>query len=163
MVANIAIPEYLQVQVAIAQQAFDLMAGMSVAESRAKRPAKELETESFVEATLSYSGSFEGYLSLQCSPAVAYAFTQKAMYIEAPVEFTNEVRDALGELINTIGGTLKSILPPDTRVSMPNVFLVSAVPNPDAASIRLSRIAFESEFGPFRLTLYEKVQNSSRT
>jgi hypothetical protein len=157
MVANIAIPEYLQIQVAIAQQAFDLMAGMCVTESCSKRAAKELETEPTIEATLSYLGSFEGCLCLQCSPSVAYAFTEKAMCIATPSSFTDDVRDAIGELINTIGGTFKSLLPSGTRVSLPNVFIATAIHKQGLSGARLSCLAFDSDFGPFCLTLYESA------
>jgi hypothetical protein len=155
MVASITIPESLQIQVAGVQQAFELLAGMHVAEARPGHTATRLKTIPPIEATLHYFNGFEGHVSLLCSPSVAYAFTEKAMCTATPTSFTNEVKDALGELINTIGGGFKNFLPAGTSVSLPNVFVADRPHAKQASSsARVSSLDFESAFGPFRITLY---------
>ena len=150
MLANVLTPGYLDQQIAIAQQSFDLMAGMRVFPSPASPSV--FVAGAVIAGTIRYLGTFEGSLTIECEPAIAFTFTERAMCTARPKLFTDDVRDAIGELINTIAGTLKSLMPAGTRVDMPQVAAHPSAGNIEAA---LSSLAFDSEFGRFRLVLHE--------
>ena len=67
------------------------------------------------------SGPWEGAVTVHCSEALAGVITG-AMFGSEPADCTpEEVRDALGELANMIGGNVKALLPEGCRISLPTV------------------------------------------
>ena len=155
MLTNLVTAESLDAQVTVAKQAFAIMAEMDVfpAESPSTPTFCDLESGPTFAAVIGYSGECDGTLRLDCSPSIAFVFTERICGIDAPIEFTSDVSDAMGELINTIGGNLKGLLPPHTRLHIPKVFKQSAGEAKPASIAALSCINFESEYGAFRLVL----------
>lgn len=113
-----------------------------------------LSSESeIITAAVYYAGAWKGAVLLQCDERQAREFTARLMKIAPPRDFDDDVRDAVGELVNIIGGNLKPILPHGIALSMPSV--VEGHP----ASLRICgnnpamRVAFTSELGEFWLTV----------
>jgi hypothetical protein len=154
MLENLTTPESLDTQINVAQQAFSIMADMNVFPAAPTEVTIEVEGKQTFTAIVRYTGSCQGSIQIECTPSIAYAFTERIMGITPPPEaFDANVEDAIGELINIIGGNLKGLLPPNTRLKVPEVFEVAS-PEDDALSgLRLSCLNFESEFGSFRLVL----------
>jgi CheY-specific phosphatase CheX len=150
MLTELVTPESLEVQVSVAQQAFATLAEMPVFLSR--EPASFAnESELIFAASLRYLGECNGCLRLECSPAMAYAFTEHLIIGSKPSSLDSDVKDAIGELVNTIGGNLKGLLPAGVRLNTPKV---SAEKPLDAMRTKcLSCLTFNSQFGSFRLLL----------
>jgi chemotaxis protein CheX len=67
------------------------------------------------------SGEWNGLVSLTCSSRAA---TQAAalMFAAPPDEVSpSDVLDAVGELVNIVGGNIKGMLPPPSGLSLPSV------------------------------------------
>jgi chemotaxis protein CheX len=71
--------------------------------------------------TVFISGSWNGLVSLSCSSLAAARAA--ALMFDAPVEDISraDVLDAVGELVNIVGGNLKGMLPSPTGLSLPSV------------------------------------------
>lgn len=163
MLAELLTPESIDAQISVAQQAFTVLADIEVF------PAPPVDSISLdpeeiadIRGTICYMGESEGSIRIECSPSVAFAFTERMTGVEPPQAFNEDVRDAIGELINTIGGNLKGLLPPGTRINTPLVFpqpadkLRQHQPEP-----QLSCLNFTSQFGPFRLILLDTLQEAA--
>ena len=70
---------------------------------------------------VSISGAWAGSVFLQCSLDQARTAAE-AMFGAEPGDLSDdEVSDALGELINMVGGNIKSLLPAPSQLSLPSV------------------------------------------
>jgi chemotaxis protein CheX len=71
--------------------------------------------------TVFISGTWDGLVSLTCSPLAAARAA--ALMFDAEVESVSQadVLDAVGELVNIVGGNLKGMLPSPTGLSLPSV------------------------------------------
>jgi len=67
------------------------------------------------------SGSWNGTFCLSFSTTAARQAAAKMFDADADSLADADVRDAVGELINIIGGNLKSLLPPPALLSLPRV------------------------------------------
>ena len=115
--------------------------------------AELLPDSEIITAAVYYAGAWKGAVLLQCDQRQAREFTERLMKIPRPEDFDDDVRDAVGELVNIIGGNLKPILPHGIALSMPSV--IEGCPT----SLRICgnnpaiRLAFISELGDFWLTV----------
>ena len=101
----------------IVQQVFQTMLNMEVqARELPWPPGRELVT-----ASISLSGSWKGAVFVECGFQDAFLFTSRMLEIDPPTELNDDVRDALGELANMVGGNLKSVLPGGVDLSLPSV------------------------------------------
>lgn len=154
MLENLTTPESLDTQINVAQQAFSIMADMSVFPAATPEVTIEVASKETFTAIVRYMGGAQGSIRIECTPSVAYAFTERIMGITpAPDAFDANVIDAIGELINIIGGNLKGLLPPNTKLNTPEVIAESSADADRTAGLRLSCLNFDSEFGSFRLVL----------
>ena len=77
--------------------------------------------EGEVSATISLSGAWNGTACLTCSRTAA-RHAARLMFDLPDEELTAaEISDALGELINVVGGNIKGILPGPTDLSLPTL------------------------------------------
>ena len=164
MLAELLTPENIDVQISVAQQAFAVLADIEVfpAASTADPLAFDSEETADIRGVIRYMGESEGTIRIECSSSIAFAFTERMTGVEIPVAFNEDVRDAIGELINTIGGNLKGLLPAGTRINTPFVFREPAdklhhhQPEP-----QLSCLNFNSQFGPFRIVLLDSLPEAA--
>ncbi|SNS24038.1 Chemotaxis phosphatase CheX [Granulicella rosea] len=148
---DLATPENLEAQIAVATQAFAILAGMEVFPSPPNHAADD--DQAAISARIQYMGESQGSLRIECSPSIAFTFTHLVMGVETPGAFNSDVGDAVGELINTIGGNLKGLLSCDTRIDTPEVFAKASEMEVMAPHMQLSCLHFDSAFGAFRLVL----------
>jgi chemotaxis protein CheX len=74
-----------------------------------------------VVAVAEISGEWNGVVCLSCSPRAA-RHAAAAMFEMADEELTaDEITDAVGELVNVVGGNIKSLVPGPTVLSLPQV------------------------------------------
>jgi chemotaxis protein CheX len=76
------------------------------------------------------TGAWEGAVTLHCSETLAKLVTGAMFEMEPAEASDDDVRDALGELANMVGGNVKALLPEPCRISLPAVA--------DGADYRLS-------------------------
>lgn len=102
-----------------------------------------------------FAGVWSGAVLIECPHSMSFEFTARLMRIPKPIQFDNDVYDALGELANMIGGNLKSVLPRGVSLSMPSVVEGSNYSMRVCGANRNKQMAFEGPDGPFWVTLVE--------
>jgi len=101
----------------IAEKVWAMVLGLELLPSKCD-PAR---TDAFVLGRVTITGTWHGAVTLGCSPLVA-RHAAAAMFGKRPNEAEpDEIRDALGELTNMVGGNFKTLLEGDCRLSMPDV------------------------------------------
>lgn len=100
----------------IVENVFQTMMGLEVQPSDAPWPP----TSEIITASISLTGPWKGAVLVECPLPEAFLFTNRLIGI-TPTELTDDVRDAIGELANMVGGNLKSILPGGVELSLPSV------------------------------------------
>ena len=67
-------------------------------------------------------GPWTGSVVLSCAPATAEALTESVLQSRPPEVIDEEdVADALGELANVLGGNIKSVLPGESKLGLPQI------------------------------------------
>lgn len=74
-----------------------------------------------VEACVQISGAWVGVVTLNCPETLSHKITEIMFQLSAESASLEEVQDAMGEIINMIGGNLKSVMPPPCHLSLPIV------------------------------------------
>ena len=75
-----------------------------------------------VSAWVDIVGPWTGSVVLSCAPATAEALTESVLMTRPPTVVDDEdVADALGELANVLGGNIKSVLPGNSRLGLPQI------------------------------------------
>jgi chemotaxis protein CheX len=82
--------------------------------------------ENPVTACVQISGAWEGVVSARFSGQLAREVTAAMFDMPADATSSSEVSDALGEVVNIIGGRFKANLPGDSKLSLPWVTAGSA-------------------------------------
>jgi len=131
-----------------AESVFMSMLGLAVVPAEVPLPASEIVT-----AAVYFAGPWKGAVLLQCDPQEACEFTARLMNIPRPAELNDDVRDAMGEITNIIGGNLKPILPHGVGLSMPSVVAGAPSTLQICGHAPILRMAFSCEPGPFWLTI----------
>ena len=108
-----------------------------------------------VTAAIYFAGPWSGAVMIECSREESFAFTEVLAGVPRPTELDETARDALGELVNMVGGNLKAILPKGVSLSMPMVVQGSDYIIWFSGGNIVSRMAFECEVGKFWLHLIE--------
>jgi chemotaxis protein CheX len=136
---------------------FESMLSMSVSPAPARMPSSVER----VTAALHFNGAWTGATLLEVSPDMARTFTSRMLGIEVPARVDDEVLDAMGELVNVIGGNLKIILPSGVGLSLPAVVIGTDYSMKIRGGHLVERWTFEAESGPFSVSIIE-VQNRGR-
>ena len=113
------------------------------------------EAQHFVLGKVSISGSWQGAVTLGCSSNLARR-AAAAMFGKLPAEADpGEIRDALGELTNMVGGNFKTLLKGDCKLSVPNV--VDTVPYGQVEPEPAQHQWFDCEGGVVLLHVWKAV------
>ncbi len=81
----------------------------------------QLPCDDRLTSSVYIEGHWNWAIFLQCGRQQACQFAGRLLSMEAPPAADEDVRDALGELANMIGGNLKAVLAQDARMSIPFV------------------------------------------
>ena len=138
--------EIEQITRAIWASLFELPLSTDGAGSSSSEPA--------VTACVQIVGSWQGAVMLQCPLSLATTLADQ-MFQAGSAPTLEEVRDALGELTNMLGGNLKAVLPGPSQISLPTVAVGSDydVGVPDATV--LARGSFTCDGEPLLVTVFE--------
>ena len=74
-----------------------------------------------VEACVQISGAWVGVVSLNCPETLSHKISEIMFQLSPDSASQEEVQDAMGEMINMIGGNLKAMMPPPCHLSLPIV------------------------------------------
>jgi chemotaxis protein CheX len=111
-----------------------------------------------VTAAIFFNGEWKGATYLECSREQATLFAERLMGIARPLDIDGDTRDALGELVNMIGGNLKAALPKGVSLSLPCV-LEGKGHTFHVCKINESfRILFDGGFGTFSVNVCTYVK-----
>jgi chemotaxis protein CheX len=96
-----------------------------------------------VRASVSISGEWNGTVVVACSTPLARLVTAQLLLTTDADLVDDDVRDAVSELANVIGGNVKSVMPGPSVLSLPSSSLGEASVSPapsdgPASSIRLA-------------------------
>jgi CheY-specific phosphatase CheX len=149
MNASVHIENHVAEQVRIAADVFATLAAIDVEPASMHWPPRE----KLVSAAVHFAGSCEGAMIVECTLPLAFAFTSRLMSIPLPHSVDNDVCDAVGELVNTIGGNFKALIPGVCDMSIPLVAQgrYSNLKNP--GTFKRTEVAFQSDSGDFCLIL----------
>lgn len=75
----------------------------------------------WIAARVEIGGSWQGAVELRLSAAIGRAIAAAMFAVPEQELDESAVFDAVGELVNIVGGSLKSLLPPPTTLSLPTV------------------------------------------
>jgi chemotaxis protein CheX len=106
-------------------------------------------------------GDWNGAVSLECNREQACQFAGRLLCMDPPATVDDDVRDALGEIANMIGGNLKSSMAANTRLSMPSVIVGGDYELRICGSETRSRLAFRLDEGHFWVTVSSKDKSGS--
>ena len=107
-------------------------------------------------ASVFLEGTWNGGVSLICCRAQACKLASRFLGIDAPGEVDDDVRDAMGELANMIGGNIKSCLGPEMRLSLPSVIDGCDYEVRVCGSEARDHVRFESPEGEFWICIVGK-------
>jgi chemotaxis protein CheX len=99
-----------------------------------------------VMASVSISGAWEGHVALGCSAAAARSAAATLLAMPEGDVAEGDIADAVGELVNMVGGNIKSLLPGPSALTLPLVSLgVGSLHHPSShEAIRLD-LAWKGE------------------
>jgi chemotaxis protein CheX len=120
-----------------------------------------VSSEPAVTACVLIVGAWHGAVMLQCPLSLASTLADQ-MFQSGSEPTLDEVRDALGELTNMLGGNLKAVLPGPSQISLPTVAVGSDydVGVPDAKVV--TRVPFVCDGEPLLVTLFEAEVKSDK-
>jgi chemotaxis protein CheX len=101
-------------------------------------------------------GDWNGAVSLECNRQQACRFAGQLLCMDPPDTVDNDVRDALGELANMIGGNLKSTMAVNACLSMPSVIDGGQYELRICGTDVRNRLAFQFDGGHFWVTVCAK-------
>lgn len=93
------------------------------------------------------SGGWAGSVLFSCSQATAERVAGALFGMEQSDVSDGEIVDAIGELTNVVGGTIKSILPGPSKLSLPSVIsgMGYSMAIPNAKALAEKRLACQGE------------------
>jgi chemotaxis protein CheX len=94
-------------------------------------PAPMAEPE-VMRAAVSIRGEWDGAVTLEMSPTAARTAARRMLTLDEVED--EDVLDALGELVNMIGGNIKSLLPSGSALGLPMVSTTPVAPSPPTGS-----------------------------
>ena len=136
------------------REIFSTMVGADVSASRTTDTVTKF-TES-VSAMVGFAGSYNGMISINAPKMLAMAIASHMLAMDFK-EFDDDVRDALGEIANMIGGSFKHHFVKDgheVRLSTPSVisgeeYVMTSGSAPDTLTLM-----FEFEVDYFMVSVY---------
>lgn len=138
----------------IAQSVFTTM--LSIDLIRLERAVPPAATE--LLATVSIAGAWTGKVVLTLSHELARQAT--AIMLQVPPEDVSDAdaRDVAAELVNMVGGNLKSILPGPSYLTLPTIISGCDIGLHMHAAELVEDVALACDSGTVRVALYSKPQ-----
>lgn len=111
-----------------------------------------------LEASIEITGAWSGRVSLELTAASAEAAAR--LMIGRPVVSATDVVDAVGELVNMIGGNLKGLVPAPSALGLPHVSKGTGALANGRDAVATSTADFLWQGRPVRISVWEPSQPS---
>jgi chemotaxis protein CheX len=115
-----------------------------------------LGPESTVTSCVQIEGAWQGAVVLQCPLTLARVLTA-AMFESDTTPALVEVRDALGELANMLGGNVKALLPEPCSISLPAVAVGADYQLSVVGTSAVASLSFTYDGEPLMVTLLKQA------
>lgn len=111
-----------------------------------------------IHGTIGISGAWEGKVSMACPQAFA-AKCAAIMHDRRVDELSDgEIADAWGELVNMVGGHLKALVPPVSRLGLPSVRAMDPTDHPAPGGRILNELTFACLGDRIHLMVWQSSQ-----
>ena len=112
-----------------------------------------------VTACIHFTGEWNGSVVLECSEALGMEVASLMFAMDLAEVTSSEMKDALGEVLNMVGGNLKPLLHGSCQISMPTVIdgIEYEVSLPGAYQIQ--RVGLTSQGKGFAVAVYDKQES----
>jgi chemotaxis protein CheX len=87
-------------------------------------------------ASVSVTGAWDGHIAINCSLPAARYIAATMLALEHGDVTTDDILDATGELANVLGGSVKTLLPQPSVLSLPQVVLGNRLHFPGTRTVR---------------------------
>jgi chemotaxis protein CheX len=122
--------------------------------------AEPLSDAEVVQASVAIHGDWSGEVSLEMTAVTAEIAARTMLHIEdAEVVEDGDVTDALGELVNMIGGNIKSLLPSGSTLGLPMVRHASGASVVEAEVTEHYRVELVWAGTPIRIRVWSREQS----
>ena len=111
--------------------------------------------EPSVTSCVQIDGAWHGALVMMCPMPLARTLTAQMFQAESTPDL-DEVRDALGELANMLGGNVKALLPAPSQISLPAVAIGSDYQLTVVGTSELARVPFTCDGQLLLVTLLQR-------
>jgi chemotaxis protein CheX len=119
-------------------------------------------TDACVTACVLISGGWEGAVIVQCESQLARR-SGALMFDSTPETIaSDEVNDAMGELVNMVGGNFKTLIPGTCSLSLPAVVEGRDYSVKVPGSQPIKRVAFQSDGGLLTVSVLERIEGGGR-
>lgn len=112
-----------------------------------------------VTGSVQVTGKWNGAIMLSLPSTLVDTLTEVLFSLEPGKASIEDKKDAVGELINMIGGNIKALLPQPSVLSVPLLAMAGhSLYFPSTKMV--THCQFESQGNPFALSLYEQVEKT---
>ena len=111
----------------------------------------------FLTGCVQITGEWEGAIIVSCSYGLALNTTAFMFDMDKDEVTREELQDAVGELANMVGGSLKGLVPGPSRLSLPTVIDGSDYSTKIPGSVQMVRAALSAGGEPMIITVMERV------
>ncbi len=120
-------------------------------------------TQLCVTACVLISGGWEGAVIVQCESPLARR-SAALMFDSTPENIaSDDVNDAMGELVNMVGGNFKTLIPATCSLSLPAVVEGRDYSVKVPGALPIKRVAFQSDGGVLTVSVLERADSGRRT
>lgn len=117
-----------------------------------------ISSENTITGSVQISGKWNGVISLYLPSDLVSRITETMFSLESGQATLETKKDAIGEMINMIGGNIKSMLPQPSTLSTP-IFSMEGESQQFPFTKRVTQCEFICKGNPFALSLYEQVKD----
>jgi chemotaxis protein CheX len=145
--------------ITVVQEIWSSMLGMDAVDAGRQDPS--FEQQKALLGFVNFGGAWQGAVFLHCSRELARKVAA-GMFGAEPTSLTNEeISDAIGELVNIIGGNLKHLLPPPCHLSVPLVLENKRSRDTAVLGRLVTNVDFVYENETFRVEVVEAKQSQT--
>ena len=112
----------------------------------------------FLTTCIQITGTWEGTMVLECSVDHGRQLAATMFGMEATAVSQTEMHDAVGEVINIIGGNIKSLLPAPSQLSLPSIAEGASYHVTIPSSTLLHEMDFDDAGNILRIRLFKSIR-----
>jgi chemotaxis protein CheX len=120
--------------------------------------ATPLDAPELVQASVRIHGEWSGTVTLEMTPETAETAARTMLSLDPVAE--EDVTDALGELVNMIGGNIKSLLPSGSTLGLPMVTHAPLAPATGPGATEHYRVELIWAGTPIRIRVWSDENNN---